>query len=325
MKKRGIPILFYILAALACGGSPAPVALVTERTNAIPETAIKQVPAGDAWPPRAAPGWTHPVPLPAPVNTAGGEDSPFLTADGKHLYFFFTPDVNIPAEKQLLDGATGIWVADRSGDAWKEPVRVLLARPGELALDGCPFILEDLMLFCSARQGVTGIQWFQASYQDGTWQDWQPANELGMEGYEVGELHISADGQQLVFHSARPGGYGSLDLWISTRTALGWSDPVNLGAGVNTSMDESRPYLSPDGKELWFTGSGRGEDPGPAILRSLLQENGTWGPSEVIITSFAGEPTLSPDGGTLYFVHHFFSPDLSTMLEADIYVSYRLP
>jgi hypothetical protein len=33
------------------------------------------------------------------VNTAGGEDSPFVTPDGNTLYYVFTPDVNIPAER----------------------------------------------------------------------------------------------------------------------------------------------------------------------------------------------------------------------------------
>ena len=42
----------------------------------------------------------------APVNTSGREDSPFLLPDGQTLYFFFTPDVSIPAEKQLFDGVT---------------------------------------------------------------------------------------------------------------------------------------------------------------------------------------------------------------------------
>ena len=57
---------------------------------------------------------------------------------------------------------------------------------------------------------------------------------------------------------------------------------------------------------------------------SLRQPDGTWGPSVEVISTFAGEPTLSSDGNALYFVHHYFSEDLSTMLEADIYVSYRI-
>jgi hypothetical protein len=39
-------------------------------------------PADDPWPPVVAPGWSKPLPLSAPVNTAGGEDSPFVTPEG---------------------------------------------------------------------------------------------------------------------------------------------------------------------------------------------------------------------------------------------------
>jgi len=50
------------------------------------------------------------------VNTPGGEDSPFITPDGATLYFFLTPDVSIPVERQLFDGVTGIWASIRLPD-----------------------------------------------------------------------------------------------------------------------------------------------------------------------------------------------------------------
>lgn len=74
---------------------------------------------------------------------------------------------------------------------------------------------------------------------------------------------------------------------------------------------------------MWFYGQSTKGRPGPSIFRSLRQPDGTWGAAEEIISTFAGEPTLSGDGKTLYFVHHYFSEDLSRMLEADIYVTTR--
>jgi hypothetical protein len=41
------------------------------------------------------------------------------------------------------------------------------------------------------------------------------------------------------------------------------------------------------------------------------------------VSSFAGECTMDAEGN-LYFVHHYFSEDM-TMIEADIYVAYKLP
>lgn len=323
MKRIIFPLLTLILVTIACGDAtptPAPV----DRYSLLPET--KYTPEVDFWPPTAVDGWSQPVPLPYPVNTSGGEDSPFILPDGQTLYFFFTPDVSIPAERQLLDGVTGIWVTRRSGETWSEPERVWLSEPGELALDGCGFVSGDLMYFCTARAGYTGIQWFRADFRGGLWQDWHYAgDELKQGQYEVGELHISADGQELYFHSPRPGGYGGLDIWVSLMTEDGWGFPFNLGSSINTINDDGWPYISPDGQELWFLSQSTKGRPGPALFRSLRQPDGSWGQSEEIISTFAGEPTLSSDGKMLYFVHHYFSEDLSTMLEADIYVSYKSP
>ena len=47
---------------------------------------------------------------------------------------------------------------------------------------------------------------------------------------------------------------------------------------------------------------------------------GQWQEPELIISSFAGEPTLDADGN-VYFVHHFYED--GKMIEADIYVAMK--
>ncbi len=320
-----IRILFlgiFSLTLPACGQ-----AIVTppqvNRDFLLPET--KYSPVTDFWPPTTIEGWSQPVPLPYPVNTSGGEDSPFILPDNQTLYFFFTPDVSIPVEKQLMDGVTGIWVSHRNGDTWSEPLRVRLENPGTLALDGCEFISGDLMYFCTIRPGFTSIQWFEAKFIDDAWQKWQYAGDtLKQNEYQIGELHVSADGQELYFHSARPGGFGGLDIWVSQKTLNGWGEPVNLGVNVNTSADEGWPFISTDGRELWFNGQSTRGRPGPAIFLSTRQMDGSWGKAMEVVSTFAGEPALSGDGKMLFFVHHYYSKDMSKMLEADIYFSIRM-
>jgi hypothetical protein len=346
VRKQVVPrrfgclaLLGLLVAALACGGqtaapaSVAPTPSVTApaadptpitRLASIPADAVKMTPADDAWQPVAASGWSDPAPLDAPINTAGGEDSPFITPDGQTFYFFFTPDVRVPPEKQLLDGVTGIWSARRTGAGWSEPERVVLAQPGEFHLDGCPFVLGDWMAFCSARVGnYRDVDLYTAAWRDGAWTDWQNWGEQLNVEYEAGEMHVSADGQRLYFGSGRAGGSGGRDLWVSTRTGEGWGPPLNLGAPINTEGDEDRPFVSPDGQELWFDGTSRKGRPGPAVFRSLRQPDGAWGAPEEIVSTFAGEPTLAADGRMLYFTHHYFTADLSRMIEADIYATTR--
>lgn len=281
-----------------------------DRESKIPANAVKMSPENDEHPPILnSTEYDRPVPVPGSVNTAGGEDSPFITSDGNTLYFFFTPDVNIPAEKQTTDGVTGIYVSTLVQGGWSKPERVLLQDPGKLAIDGCEFVLDNFMWFCSAREGYTGIHWFTAEYQNGQWHNWKLADFNP--NYKVGELHITGDGTELYFASDRSGGKGQLDIWVSKNQNGEWQEPVNVAA-VNTADSEGWPAISPDGNELWFSRN-------YGVWRSR-KVNGEWQEPEQIVSDLAGEPSID-NAGNLYFVHHYFKND--RMIEADIYVAYK--
>ncbi|MFH0884437.1 MAG: hypothetical protein V1861_01890 [Candidatus Micrarchaeota archaeon] len=307
--------VFALVLLVGCTSAPQQQKIPT-RDEAIPPSAVKITPATDIYPPILnSSEFENPVPLEGPVNTAGAEDSPFITPDGNTLFFFFTPDPNIPVEKQLFDNVTGIWVSKKSGGTWSEPERVVLQDAGKLSLDGCEFVQGDKIWFCTAREGYTGLHWFTAELSGGKWQNWKIA-DFNPE-YEVGELHITSDGSEVYFHSARSGGKGGLDVWVSKNVDGVWQEPENV-AVVNTADNEGWPFVSEDKNELWFLRTYLGS---PALLRSK-KVNGTWSTPELIVSQFAGEPTLDMSGN-LYFVHHYYKD--SKMLEADIYVAYRKP
>lgn len=322
MARTTLVLVVAALAILACSATPPPT---VSRLDAIPADAVKGHPNNDPWPPVVAAGWNQPLPLSAVINTAGAEDSPFVTPDGQALYFFFTPDLRVPPEKQLLDGVSGIWLTRRAGDGWTEPERVPLAGSADVHLDGCPFVLDDQMVFCSARPGNRReVDLYTATWQDGAWAEPQNWSDPINGAYDVGEMHITADGGSLYFASPRPGGFGGQDLWVSHKVDGRWGEPVNLGPAINTPGDENRPFVSLGGGELWFDAASHHGRAGPAIFRAIRQADGSWGEPEEIVSSFAGEPVLTADGRSLYFVHHYASADLAHIVEADIYVSTRL-
>jgi hypothetical protein len=182
-------------------------------------------PDKDPYPPKLhSLEYGDPVPLPYPVNTAGAEDSPFITPDGENLYFFFTPNAGEPVEEQIKDGVTGIYCSDRSEGSWGEPERVVLQEEDKLSLDGCVFVKDDVMWFCSAREGYTGVKFFTAEHSEGEWKDWRyVGDKLSLE-YQIGELHISSDGEELYFHSGRDDGEGGYDIWVSRKQNGEWGD-----------------------------------------------------------------------------------------------------
>jgi hypothetical protein len=70
----------------------------------------------------------------------------------------------------------------------------------------------------------------------------------------IGDTFVAPDESYLIFASSRPGGYGQGDLYVSFRRADGaWTDPVNLGDGINTKDTEFCPMVSPDGRYLFFS------------------------------------------------------------------------
>ncbi|HHQ44782.1 MAG TPA: hypothetical protein ENN13_01430 [Candidatus Altiarchaeales archaeon] len=309
-------LLVFLVYTLGCLCGEEPGVQVLTRAETIPSDAVKYTPERDEHPPILhVDGWENPVPLAPPVNTAGAEDSAFVTPDGNTLYFFFTPDVRVPVDKQVIDGVTGIWVSKKVNGAWSEPERVILHYKDKLSLDGCEFVQNGVIWFCSAREGYTGVNFFRAYWRDGAWRDYEYVGDRLMKEFEMGELHISSDGSELYFHSPRAGGKGGYDLWTSKKVEGVWTDPVNLEV-VNSPDTDGWPYLTSDGGELWFTRTYLGS---PAIFRST-RVNGEFQEPELIVSQFAGEPTLD-DAGNLYFTHHYYKN--GEMQEADIYVAYK--
>lgn len=109
---------------------------------------------------------------------------------------------------------------------------------------------------------------------------WSKALELGPSintGTDETHASITANGKYLYFTSARRGGYGGLDIYRSGRLESGeWSEAENLGPVINTEFDEETPFLSDNGKRLYFSSKGHFNMGGFDVFFSNLLENGNW-------------------------------------------------
>ncbi len=274
----------------------------------------------DPYPPllSAAAGslFEDPLPLEGPVNSAGAEDSPFWVA-GQGLYFFFTPDPSVEVSLQVLDGVTGIWWSE-GGEA--EPERVRLAERSGESMDGCGAYDSGELWFCSVRGGnFNEIDWWVAPCEGAACDEPVNAGESVNVELMPGELHLR-DGA-LWFGSEREGGEGGQDLWLAEREGEGWSAAENLGAVVNDAGTQMMPALSVDGGELWWNGTSALGHPGPALWRATWVD-GAWTEPQEMVSSFAGEPTLT-DEGAVIFVHHYYTEGPGEMLEADLWIARR--
>src|SRR3989344_3703615 len=128
-----LKIILAILILLVAGCTPKDTqSIIIDRESKIPADAVKMTPETDAAPVKSlSPEYEDPVPVSYPINTAGAEDSPCIMPDGSTLYFFFTPDVRVPVEKQVIDRVTGIYAAKKINGESQKPERILLQEPAK--------------------------------------------------------------------------------------------------------------------------------------------------------------------------------------------------
>jgi hypothetical protein len=119
---------------------------------------------------------------------------------------------------------------------------------------------------------------------------------------------ISTDGLSLYFVSARAGGYGGRDVWVTTRetTEDNWGEPVNLGSTVNSTGGDSASSISSDGLLLLYTRPGDGSARDDIWVTRRASVSDPWGlpvnvgpPVNTAVEDL--QPNVSADGRTLYF------------------------
>ncbi len=158
---------------------------------------------------------------------------------------------------------------------------------------------------------------FYVSQKDSSgWQDALPLGPPINTHENEGAQCISADGRLLFFTGCgRPGGLGSCDLYLSVRQKGIWSEPVNLGAPVNSGAWESQPSVSADGRWLFFTSNRNGGKGKMDIWRAErlgVSPEGypVYGKvanlESVNTTGNDLSPFIHADGKTLYFSSDFW-------------------
>lgn len=78
------------------------------------------------------------------------------------------------------------------------------------------------------------------------------AAPLQSDAYWDGDFYLVSDSLMLL-SSAREGGFGGKDLYYAVKAGETWEPPVNLGPTINGPQDERSPFLSKDGKTLFYS------------------------------------------------------------------------
>mgnify|MGYP001820093786 CR=1 FL=1 len=146
----------------------------------------------------------------------------------------------------------GIYVAVKNGEVWNKPLNITPSVVSDGNMDVVSLSYDGKKMLLAVRDHFTS-NIYESVYEDGRW---KPAESLGKpinSKYYEGHACYSHDGQSIYFTSNRKESLGGMDIFRSDLQEDGsWGEPVNLGPGVNTILNEDTPQMSPDGKRLYF-------------------------------------------------------------------------
>lgn len=135
---------------------------------------------------------------------------------------------------------------------------------------------------------------------------WSAASELKISDERFtneGTMCISSDGKLLFFTMCgRPEGFGSCDIYYSTKDNGTWSKPYNVGRSINTSAWESQPSFSADGQYLYFASNRANGVGGIDLWRSEIKQNPD-GSSYFDEPQNLGNKINTPDNDYSPFIH----------------------
>ncbi|HDP74362.1 MAG TPA: hypothetical protein ENN49_00510 [Bacteroidales bacterium] len=159
---------------------------------------------------------------------------------------------------------------------WEKPVNITLDLQTDISCSTLCLSFDGNELYLYRDDNHDG-NIYVTRYNGKKWSPIKKLNSnINTEAYET-HASLSPDGKQLFFTSNRKGGFGGLDIWVSTRTSGDdWGPARNLGATINTPFNENTPFISTDGTTLYFSSEGHDNMGGYDIFVSQLSDKGNW-------------------------------------------------
>jgi len=199
------------------------------------------------------------------INTQFTDFNPVVSAD-ENVMVFMT----------ALKFYNALKFSKKVDGKWTEPVNIT----PEIQSDGNQYAnclsKDGLQLYLNMEDNFNSDILF-SNYQNGRWDKSEPLNNNINTKFWESHASISPDGESLYFASNKKDGYGEMDLYVSHKDQTGdWGEASNLGPAINTDLNEDHPFLSEDGKVLYFASQGHFNIGGYDIFKSEQMGDGSW-------------------------------------------------
>lgn len=258
------------------------------------------------------------------VSTKNDEYLAYVSPDDKLCFFTRKLPIKSMNTVKTLDREREVFmVAKRdntgvfnSGEPMAPPFNTTDDNQG-----GCTITIDNKKLYFAMMRFEGGAQpncdLYVSENINGEWSEIRKLGpNINHPVYWDSQPTVSADGNTIYFASDRPGGYGGIDIYFTTKdpkTGM-WSVPKNAGKKINTQGDEKTPFIHSDSETLYFSSNGHYGFGGYDIFFIRKNDKGEWLEPENI-----GYPINTEADDTGFFVStdsktgYFFSYDEGKM------------
>ncbi|NQY67960.1 MAG: OmpA family protein [Flavobacteriales bacterium] len=197
------------------------------------------------------------TPLGNGFNSEASEYAPVLGSDFKTM--IYTSRGNRSSQDEYGVNYEKVYISHQdTNGTWTKPITLenspkMLLNNFEVGASIVGFANNDNKLYVYQRNKI-----FVTDFINNEWSNLEEieSKAVNKKSYEP-SLFFSTDGTKMFLSSNRKGGYGGLDLYVSQLTEENkWGVAKNLGPTINSEYDEDSPFLSPDGKKLYFSSKG---------------------------------------------------------------------
>lgn len=198
---------------------------------------------------------------------------PPLNNDGPNFISSITPDGNtailLLGNKYGKSGkmTAGVSVSTKTSEGWEEPTALDIKNDYNLSPQVGYYLANNrkVLIMSVHRRDSRGDRDLYVSFltDDGTWSEPKNLGDNVNSASEESSPFLAPDDKTLYFSSKGYSGYGGTDIYLTRRlddTWENWSEPENLGPGINSASDDVFFNIDPKGENAYFSRSVSDDD-----------------------------------------------------------------
>lgn len=203
-------------------------------------------------------------PMVGDVNSGYNDYSPIFLNNGKEMYFTSRRNnttgggINPDDELYFEDIYHAVW--NEEMQEW-DSISNQLGKLNSIYFESISHISSDGLrgfITLNSPEATNGSDIAEIEFTDkGNWNKPKVIKNKKLNtSYYEGNATVTEDGNTMYFVSDRNGLKKGSDIYMVQRVGKSWGTPIALSDTVNTTENETTPFITPDGRYLFFSSEG---------------------------------------------------------------------